>query len=125
MPMTYTIDAEARLVRIVGTGRLTDDEMLQCVSALRADPKLEPDMNTLSDMREISVGFTADGVSSMLELMESTADRRSTAKAAIVVSSTAAFGMGRMVELRTEDRVEPTFRIFREMQEACDWLRGD
>ena len=85
------------LVRIVGTGRLTDEEIVECISSLRTDPKLEPDMNTLSDMRDIEVDFSTEGVVRMLTVMEGTADRRAAARAAIVVSSDVAFGMGRMV----------------------------
>lgn len=122
MPMTYTIDEDERLVRIVGTGRLTDEEMLECISSLRSDPKLDAGMNTLSDMRNIEVSFTSEGVVRMLAIMEDTAGRRSASKAAIVVSSEVALGMARMVELRAEDRVDPSFRVFRDMAAACDWL---
>ena len=120
--MEYTIDRDARLVRIVGSGRLTDEEMLQCITSLRSDPDLEPDMNTLSDMRDVQVGFSSEGVSSMVGIMESTADRRSAARAAIVVSSDVAFGMGRMIEIMSEERVDPSFRIFRDMAAAREWL---
>ena len=122
MSMTYTIDPKARLVRLVGTGLLTDDEMVQCISTLRADPRLEPDMNTLSDMREIEMGFTSQGVKRMIDVMEETTNRRVEAKAAIVVSTEVAFGMGRMIEIRSNEQVELRFRIFREMDAAREWL---
>lgn len=125
MPMTYSIDAESRLVRIIGSGRVDDADMVQCIKDLRADPRLEPDMNTLSDMRGIEVGFTSQGVARMLGVMQATSQRRSAAKAAIVVESDVAFGMGRMVEMRSEEHAEPSFRIFREMTEACRWLGID
>jgi len=60
MPMTYVIDKGSRLIRIVGTGRLIDEEMVRCVTSLRADPDLEPGMNTLSDMRDIEVDFSTE-----------------------------------------------------------------
>lgn len=123
--MTYSIDPKARLVRLVGTGLLTDDEMVRCISTLRADPRLEPDMNTLSDMREIEVGFTTQGVKRMIDVMEWTDDRRVAAKAAIVVSTNVAFGMGRMVEMWSDEQVEPSFRIFREMDAAREWLSSE
>jgi hypothetical protein len=58
----------------------------------------------------------------MLEAMERTADRRSRARAAIVGSSDVASGMGRMLELRSDERVDPSFRIFRDLLAACGWL---
>jgi hypothetical protein len=96
--------------------------MVHCISTLRSDPQLEPDMNTLSDMREIEVDFSTQGVSTMIEVMERTADKRSGARAAIVVGTDVAFGMGRMVELRSDERAEPNFRIFRDMLAASEWL---
>jgi len=125
MPMAYTIDRNARLIRIVGTGRLTDEEMVECISSLRTDPKLEPSMNTLSDMRDIEVGFSTEGVERMIAVMKGTAERRAAAKAAIVVSSDAAFGMARIVEMRSEERADPSFRVFRDMVAACEWLGID
>jgi hypothetical protein len=120
--MTYTIDVEARLVRMSGSATLTDAEMLECISALLVDPLLEPDMDTLSDMRDIEIGFTREGVERMVAVMESRRDSRAASKAAIVVSTDVAFGMGRMVELRSEGQTEPRFRIFRDMRVACEWL---
>ena len=122
MPMTYRIDREARLVRIEGRGRLTDDEMVQCISSLRSDPELEPDMQTLSDMRDVEVDFNTEGVMRMLDVMARTAEKRSSVRAAIVVNSTVAYGMGRMLEMRAEEQSDPVFQIFRDMQAACEWL---
>ena len=125
MPMTYEIDREAGLVLIVGRGAVTDQEMVDCVSALRRDPDLEPSMPTLSDMRGIEVAFTPDGIVRMIQVMEDTKDRRDAVRAAIVADSDAAFGMGRMFEMRAQDRAEPKFGIFRDMESALDWLGAD
>ena len=122
MPMMYTIDEEKSLVRVLGTGRVTDEEMLECVASFRSDGRLEPDMNTLADMRDIEVCFTSDGVAGMLDIMEGTAGRRSAARAAIVVSSDLAFGMARMLEIQATDRLDPSFQVFRDMAAACQWL---
>jgi hypothetical protein len=66
--------------------------------------------------------YTIERVRSMIIVMRETAERRSGAKAAIVVTSDVAFGMARMVELRTEAAESPSFRVFREMAEAEEWL---
>lgn len=100
--------------------------MLDCVAALRNDPALEPDMNTLSDMRQIEVGFSATGVSKMVDIMRATEDRRGVARAAIVVSEAMAFGMARMFESISEvSEVHPTFRVFRDIDLAKDWLQSN
>ena len=122
MPVTYAIDQHNHLVRITGTGVLTDGEMIQCVSDLRSDPALKPDMKTLSDMRKIEVAFTAQGIEKMLGVMCETSEHRKEAKAAIVVSSDVAFGMGRMLEMTADGTADPSFMIFRDMASACEWL---
>ena len=86
MPMTYSIDVDENLVYIVGSGRLTDEEMVDCVWELRSDPMLQPDMNVLSDMRGIEMGFSSSGIRKMLDVMVSTEDRRSESYAALVVA---------------------------------------
>ena len=125
MPMTYELDLEAGLVRMRGQGDVTDQDMVDCVARLRADPDLRPHMNTLSDMRGIRVAFTSDGIARMIEVMEATRDRRDRAKAAIVADSDVAYGMARMFEMSADGRVEPSFHIFRTMESALDWLGGE
>ncbi|MDJ0924544.1 MAG: hypothetical protein QNJ77_08285 [Acidimicrobiia bacterium] len=121
--MSYTIDRDAHLVRITGEGLLTDEEMRDCVSALRADPMLEPDMNTLSDMRHIEVAFTSEGVSAMVDIMRSTSDQRESARGAIVVGDDLAYGMARVFGTKAElSGAEPRFRVFRDMEAARTWL---
>ena len=120
--MTYHIDSEARLVHIEGAGQLTDDDMIDCVKRLRADPDLEPDMPTLSDMRNIDMAFSPEGVREMVKTMHDRPADRAQARVAIVVSNQVAYGMGRMFELYTDTRVDPMLRVFQSMSEALDWL---
>ena len=123
MPMTYRIDQDSQVVRILGQGLITDDDMVACIAALREDPDLQPHMNILSDMRDIDVGFTSRGVVEMVAVMELSSDRRSAAKAAIVTNSDVAFGMARMFQAQSAIKEQdPQFRIFRGMSEACEWL---
>jgi hypothetical protein len=122
MPMAYRIDRDVGIVRIVGSGRVTDDEMVDCVSSLRTDPDLTPEMFTLSDMRKIQVDLSTSGVLRMQEIMQNSPVGRSGSRVAIVVDSDSAYGMGRMVELRNEGTRQPAFRVFRDLAAAEAWL---
>ena len=42
MPMTHEIDPERKLIRITGSGVLQDRDIIDCVAAIQADPRLEP-----------------------------------------------------------------------------------
>ncbi|MCR9092847.1 MAG: hypothetical protein NXI30_01395 [bacterium] len=122
MPMTYSIDVDEKLVYIVGHGRLTDEEMVDCVRDLRSDPMLQPDMNVFSDMRAIEMGFTPSGIRKMLDVMVATEDRRSEAWAALVVARDVTFGMARMLQSRAREHVAPHIEVFRDVEKARDWL---
>ena len=126
MPIAFLIDREAGLVRVKGEGLLTDDEIVACVAAVRDDPDLEPGMNTLGDLRDTQVGFSTEGLSDVLRVMQRTADKRSAAKAAIVANTDAVFGMMRVLQARSESqRLDPLFHVFRDMEEALKWLQVD
>ena len=58
----------------------------------------------------------------MVEVMQASDGRRGAARAAIVVDSSTAFGMGRMFELRSEGATQPAFRIFEDPAAAEAWL---
>ena len=91
---------------------------------LRDDPALSPDMPTLSDMRAVTrVDITSEGFRGMLARMSRTETCRGIAKAAIVTSGEAAFGMARMLSgLGEANQATPNFRTFRDMAEARAWL---
>ncbi|MAG31484.1 MAG: hypothetical protein CL908_11420 [Deltaproteobacteria bacterium] len=122
MPIDYTIDAQSRLALIVGSGRLTDAEIVECASRFRSDPNLTPDMKTLTDLRSITVDFSRSGILEVISLMEKTQDQRSGARAAIVVDSEVSFGMSRVWEMRVHGQVDTRVRVFRDMTEAHKWL---
>jgi len=119
MPLSYTIDRTHRLVRIVGSGPVTDDDVVTCMGALYSDPELEPDMNTLSDMRGVKVAFTAKGVSALRQFVLGSARRG--VKIATVVDSTAGFGMGRMTQTRLQE-TGVQYRVFHDADEAARWV---
>lgn len=125
MPMTHEIDPERKLIRITGSGVLQDRDIIDCVAAIQADPRLEPGMDILSDVRGIEVGFSTDGIRSMVELMVKGSEPGTSARVAVVVSHDAAFGMGRAIEARSEEPVGLRFEIFRDIGAAMAWLGHD
>lgn len=53
MPVTYTIDKEAGLVRMTCSGVLTNEELVAGVGRLHSDPARAPGMGSLVDCRNI------------------------------------------------------------------------
>jgi hypothetical protein len=121
MPLTYTVDSEADLVRLTGSGTVTDQDVVSCISALRDDPELRPGMDALSDMREIEVAFTSQGIVAIKELLDRAGPEVRVRRIATVTDSLVAYGMGRVTEALL-DETTLKYRVFREMDEALVWL---
>lgn len=121
MPLTYSIDTNANLVRLNGSGTVTDEEVLTCITALRNDPELLPEMDALSDMRGIEVAFTSQGIVAMKELLDRAGPGLRVRRTATVTDSLVAYGMGRVTEALL-DETTLKYRVFREVDEALAWL---
>ena len=124
MPMSYRIDPHDGVALLSASGTLTDDEMIDCVARLRADPALAPGMPTLSDMRGVTeLQITSDGIQQMFDMMTKTEPNRGDAQAAIVTGNDLTFGMARMMSMMGDAKhLHPHFRAFHDMPEARAWL---
>ena len=122
MPMTYTIDAAQHLVRAVGTGVLTDDDVMAHRQAMSRDPRFTPQMRELSDIRQVTAfQVTPAGVRIMVA-----SDVKMTAtggmhKLAIVADENVAYGMSRMYQTLGEPNIRDV-GVFRSYEEAAAWL---
>jgi len=122
MSWHYKIDIQNRLVRTRADGTLTDADLIDGDSALRNDPEFDPAYYQLLDLRE------ADGSEVTAAGVRALASRpplfTSSARRAIVVETNLGFGMSRMFELLREGK-SGEVRVFRSLEEACDWLDLD
>lgn len=122
MAISYRIDEAKGVVITTATGVLTDDDLLQHKERLTVEPRWKPGMRELSDIRRIErLEVTALGVKSLVSHDERSADRLRSFRLAIVTADEVVFGMGRMYQMMTERNV-PHVRIFRDMDEAIEWL---
>src|SRR2546423_722796 len=53
MPITYQIDTARRIVFSRGYGKVTDEDLLQYNTTLKADPNFDPNLNQLFDFTEV------------------------------------------------------------------------
>lgn len=118
MPADYVIDAGRRTVFSRAWGRVTIEDVLGAQDLLRVDPAFEPDFRQLYDFTGATeIAVTPDAFR-MIRLRDPFA---AGARKAVVMGSHAAFGLGRMYELR-HDLPESEFRVFRDPAEARVWL---
>jgi hypothetical protein len=52
MELSYSIDAQDRLLRLQAWGKVTVDGLIDVLNRAQADPRYRPDMNSLGDYRE-------------------------------------------------------------------------
>jgi hypothetical protein len=119
MPATYKIDKERRLVLSSGTGLLTKEDILGHMDRLSKDPDFAPDFSQIVDFREIT------GVEFGPEEVRQFAERNiysSRSLRAIVVGDDLQFGLARMFEIHRELKGEKGIRVFRNYDEALDWV---
>ena len=119
MSWHHKIDVANRLVRVRVDGRLTDADLIEGDTALRNDPEFDPAYYQLLDLTEADGSdITAAGIQALASLPPLFT---SSARRALVVRSNLGFGMGRMFELLRGGK-SGEFRVFRNLEEACDWL---
>jgi hypothetical protein len=122
VPITYTLDREARLVRAAVRGDFTADDMLACVSAAALDAG-EAGYNVVSDHREIGEPATRSQVVTLVEHLATLRRYFAGARWAVIVSKPASFGMMRMLGTMAE-RVPMEVHVFKDAEQAERWARS-
>jgi hypothetical protein len=119
MPAFYKIDKERRLVMSSGAGTFTLADALAHQEELATDPDFDPSFSQLMDFSHITAfDIDADGVRRLAQRsIFSPQSRR-----AIIMTSDAAYGLARMFEILREEAGEHGIRVFRNLDEALDWI---
>src|SRR5688572_19432938 len=99
--LIYRIDRISKIVYLEGSD-LNLDEWKQTLLALFADPDFESGFNFLSDRRFSASARSSGFVRGALNFLKAHADQVGECKWATVVSTTTAFGMGRMSQILSE-----------------------
>jgi hypothetical protein len=120
MDFTYRIDKANRIVYLEG-----DDPPLelwrQTMLAVFADPEFETGFNFLSDRRAAVEARSSDYLRAALNFIKYYEKEMGDCKWATVVSTMAAFGMGRMTQILAE-KLRVQIEVFKDIDEAKDWL---
>jgi hypothetical protein len=125
MPITYEIDEANGWVWMVGSGVITDEEVLTYRQSLLADPRFRSSMKLLSDMRGIErVEVTAGGIRRLVHEESSHASELAARRLAIVTDSPVAYGMARMYQMLAEN-TGGAIQVFRQIEEATAWLQSE
>jgi hypothetical protein len=130
MPSDYTIDQDERLVRVTGSGPLSDADLLEQRVRIRDDPAFDPGYSFLVDLRAVTEVLLSAQVVARLarDPLSAPGVRRAIvvppAEPGATVPHPLAFGLGRVFQsiaaLRGED-----VEVFTDLGRAIGWLRGE
>ena len=120
--MTYTIEPSQNLIRAIGTGVLTDDDVMEHRRMLTADPQFSFTMRELSDIRQVTdFRLTPAGIKIMVAADAKMVPAGGMHKLAVVAEEKVAYGMSRMYQTLGEPNIR-SVGVFRNYKDAAEWL---
>ena len=123
MPYSYSIDEQHRVVRVRVTGHDTLLVNKARIQESTSDPYWKPGYNVLVDLRETyKLDFSVPDIEELAALHELLGTTIGDGKLAVVASSDVVYGVSRMWEIVTESHTFMTTNVFRDLEEAEDWL---
>jgi hypothetical protein len=119
MPVFYKIDRERRLVMTTGMGVFTLADALAYQDKLSKDPEFDSGFSQLLDLTHVTeYAVEAEDIRKLAQRsIFSPKSRR-----AFLVTGDLAFGLGRMFGILRETVGEKGVRVFRNLDEALDWV---
>ena len=115
----YKIDKERRVVLSTGSGVLTLEDFLTHQKRLLNDLDFDPSYSQLADFTQVTQLIPVTGGVEKVAQKDvfSPASRR-----AIVVKNDLQYGFARMFQIHRDLSAESGIRVFRNMDEALDWI---
>jgi hypothetical protein len=125
MAVETNIDADAGLITFKVTGELVLDEIRQSLEGAYSDPGFRPDMNSLWEIKEGTIGVTPTQLPDLIKLLEGLADKRSTGyKVAIVVRGNLDFGLSTIFQMHSYS-LPFEVKVYQSLTQAKEWLQED
>ncbi len=119
MPFYYKIDKERRLVMSTGAGVLTVANSLAHQDELLKDPDFDSSFFQLMDLTHVTkLEHTDEDVRRVAQRSVFSPNSRR----AILVSADEAFGVVRMFQVLRESLGENGIRVFRDLDDALEWV---
>ena len=119
MPAFYKIDKERRLVISTGAGVTTLADIQAHQQRLLSDPDFDPSFSQLMDMTQVTrLELSADDI----QLLAQTKLFSPNSRRSILVKSDMVYGLGRMFGTLRDLMGEDGIRVFRNLDEALDWV---
>jgi hypothetical protein len=125
MSHRFGFQHEENLVVIAFDGEISPEEEVQAVLDVVGDSRMRPDSKILVDKTNAKMKVTPADVRPHVELIRRHLEKFGKPRVANVVSRDHDYGMTRMLELTSQDELPHEFSVFRDIDEACEWLEID
>lgn len=119
-PIDYWIDRTKSVAFIKYRAQPDFTQWTTVIGQLLEDPAYKPEIGLLFDRRDVPRPVNTDYIKRVVHFIDSRQATGTIGRCATVVSDLGSFGMGRMAEQITN--YENSFRTFRTMAEAEQWL---
>ena len=122
MPIDYRVDSEQGILFVAVIGELDETELNDHATRMERDPTIIPELNALVDLREARVlGLQGKAIRNLAVRFREMNLVGDGSKLAIAATNDVVFGMARIYgAVRSNSKLEA--RVFREIDEARDWL---
>jgi len=119
MPQFYKIDKERRLVLSTASGVFSRADAAGHMERLLKDPDFDPSYSQIADFTQVTkIELSAQDVHELAQRSVFSPQSRR----ALIVPNDVAYGLGRMFGMLRENQGEMGIRIFRNLEEALDWV---
>jgi len=124
MPIEFSIDTKRGLRTHTCSGAVRAEDILKALNALYSREDYCRSHQSLWDFRNCTVSLSSDDMRKIIDFEQKNQKEPGAGKAAIVVSSIIDFGLARMYLMISEYRVNQTLMVFRNYEDAINWLEG-
>ena len=121
MPVTHYVDTDRNLLFVRRSGRTSPDEEEASFRARKEDPAITPGISVFVDSRDVDPPDSPETIQRVAHNVAQNAARLQCGRTAILVATDVQYGMARMFMALT-DLVHPDVEVFRDEQEALQWL---
>ncbi len=105
------------------TGTINVDELIKHLQTLYQSPNFDSAMNALWDIREANSSLvTKEDVTVLIDFLVKQWGHNAKNKMALVAARDLEYGMSRMYQIMLEGQTTSKVAIFKNMQEAEDWI---
>jgi hypothetical protein len=123
MPIDLRYDAAKNILYATIQGQIQRNEFAEALRAITNSSEYPPDVAVLWDARFVEMSSVDSKYELELIGIRKSFPERGNSKIAIIVSSTMAFGMGRMYE-QLSGSLPQNIMVFKEIEPGENWLQS-